>query len=177
MNRAVRHRLCCVLATLGVISACGGVADTTSSSSGGSSGSSGASSSGSSGSGTNEAGVPEACPSSTGCPLPAGLSCPTPESPQLSGTASPVSRACTGDGDCASVIFQSDCCGNTFALGVSTASVAPATAAASTCRSGFPGCGCPATPTVAETGTPDGGGFDVPIEAYCAAGTCKTRYR
>jgi hypothetical protein len=119
------------------------------------------------------------CTSARGCPLPAGLVCPTPEDPRLTGTTKPVDRSCLADMDCVSVVFQTDCCGNTLAFGVNSGSASSAKNAADTCQRGFPGCGCPARPTVAETGLPDGGQpmFDAPIDAYCASGTCKTRYR
>jgi hypothetical protein len=115
---------------------------------------------------------------SLGCPLPAGLTCPSRTSSELRGSAEPVDESCVVDTDCASVVFQTDCCGNTLAYGVNKSSVGAATVAATTCKNGFPGCGCPESPTVAQTGKPDGGvNFNAPIDAYCAAGTCKTRYR
>lgn len=119
------------------------------------------------------------CTTARGCPLPAGLVCPTPEDPRLTGTTMPVDRSCVADTDCVSVVFQIDCCGNTLAFGVNAKSAATAKDAAETCQRGFPGCGCPAGPTVAETGLSDGGQptFGAPIDAYCASGTCKTRYR
>lgn len=179
MKQLLGNTLAGVVALAALVGACGGATESTPASSSGSSGTSGSSGSSSSGSSgvASDAGTTDACSPATGCPLPPDLVCPTPAAPQLSGTASPVDRACVVDDDCASVIFQSDCCGNTFAFGVSRASVGAATAAAATCRSGFPGCGCPQGPTVAETGTPDSGGFDELIDPYCASGTCKTRYR
>jgi hypothetical protein len=111
-----------------------------------------------------------------GCPLPPGLVCPTEQTPTVTGTKSPIDRACTGDGDCAAVTFATDCCGDAIALGVRQSSVAAAQEAAATCGRAFPACGCPARPPVAETGTSDGGA-PVTIEAFCASGTCRTRYR
>jgi hypothetical protein len=114
--------------------------------------------------------------SSINCPLPAGFTCPTPTAPELHGSSTPIDRTCTGDADCASVKFETDCCGDTFAFGVNVKSAAAATAAAAICQRSFPGCGCPSGPTVAETGNADAG-FDDPIDPFCDVGTCKTRYR
>ena len=112
-----------------------------------------------------------------GCPLPSGLECPTPDKPELVGSASPVSRTCTTDPDCVSVTFQTDCCGNSFAFGVDTKSAAAANEAAKTCSNAFPGCGCPEGPPVAETGMSDAG-FGAKIVPYCDTNTstCRTRY-
>ena len=160
-SRLFRNATCGVLATT-VHAACGGQTEPTSTSAV-----------------ETDAATTEKCPTeATGCALPAGLECPTAMSPQLLGWSPPVDRACVGDGDCVSVAFETSAAGNTFALGVNTASVSAAKAAAAVCRSGFRLSARPADAQLAETGIPDSGlYFGQPIEAYCAAGTCKTRYR
>jgi hypothetical protein len=182
MHRSHRHALVVLALALVAWPACGGKSTTDATPGASTSGTSGGTSGGASDGRIDASDVDggdSGCTTARGCPLPPDLVCPTPEDPRLSGTSMPVDRSCVADSDCASVVFQTDCCGNTLAFGVNVQSASTAKQAADTCQSGFPGCACPEGPTLAETGFPDGGSptFADKIDAYCASGTCKTRYR
>ena len=62
------------------------------------------------------------------------------------------SKQCATVDDCAIVIHQSDCCGNSDALGLNKAEVPAFDAAEAICESQYPGCGCPTEGTTAEDG-------------------------
>ncbi|MBX7192007.1 MAG: hypothetical protein K1X94_08115 [Sandaracinaceae bacterium] len=61
-------------------------------------------------------------------------------------------RSCSTDSDCEVVVHQSDCCGNTSALGVTHDEAARFDALEPICRDSYPPCGCPAHPTVTDSG-------------------------
>lgn len=63
-----------------------------------------------------------------------------------------LSRECTADDDCIVVIHQTDCCGNTAAIGLNRAESAEFDADEPLCRATYPRCGCPARPTVTDSG-------------------------
>jgi hypothetical protein len=63
-----------------------------------------------------------------------------------------LDRHCAVDGDCAVGIHQTDCCGNTFAVGLNRAERTKFDASESTCAASYPGCGCPQGPTRTDSG-------------------------
>jgi hypothetical protein len=81
-------------------------------------------------------------------------------------------KSCTDAPDCVVALHQTDCCGNVMALGLSSAEKAAFGAAEQTCRSQYPGCGCPAGPISTEEGqtTTDASAVDV----KCRGGVCTT---
>ena len=79
--------------------------------------------------------------------------------------------ACATDADCAAVVHQTDCCGNQSVIGIPTSSVPAFDAAEATCRSQYPGCGCPSGPLTAEDGRAAWSPDD--FQAVCAEGTCR----
>jgi hypothetical protein len=83
-------------------------------------------------------------------------------------------RSCGGDGDCFAALHQTDCCGNSRALGLNVSARAAFAAAEMTCRAQYPGCGCPArAPTDDDGRSSVSGQFD----ARCMAGACRTAAR
>ena len=79
-------------------------------------------------------------------------------------------RSCRVDADCFVAQHQTDCCGNSRALGLAVRERDAFTAAERVCSAMFPGCGCPARPPVADDGM-----IAVPpasIVAACRSGLC-----
>jgi hypothetical protein len=63
-----------------------------------------------------------------------------------------LQRTCSSDEDCGFAIHQTDCCGNTLAMGVRASEVARFEALEPSCRASYPDCGCPARPTQTDSG-------------------------
>ncbi|MDP3274467.1 MAG: hypothetical protein Q8Q09_04680 [Deltaproteobacteria bacterium] len=83
-------------------------------------------------------------------------------------------RECRSDAECVVVAHQTDCCGNTEALGIRQSERARFTESEDICRSMYPGCGCPSFGIRTEDGllTQDLGS----VEATCEMGTCRARF-
>jgi len=91
------------------------------------------------------------------------------------GTFPTFDRSCGTDADCTFGIHQTDCCGNTVAIGMSIGQELRFDGAETACRSMYPACGCPAGPTRTEDG---GTAWDPDaIVALCSAGSCATSLR
>lgn len=81
-------------------------------------------------------------------------------------------KYCQADDDCDFVIHQTDCCGNATAIGVWKLVKGAFESAEATCKSQYPGCGCPAMPPKAEDGeTSTTSSFAV----SCVSGSCTTK--
>lgn len=79
-------------------------------------------------------------------------------------------RSCRGDADCFVAQHQTDCCGNSRAMGLAVSQRDAFTAAERICSAMYPGCGCPARPPVADDGM-----TALPpamIVAACRSGLC-----
>ena len=63
-----------------------------------------------------------------------------------------ISRTCSSDADCTFDVHQTDCCGNTTAMGINRADAERFAALEPICRASYPGCGCPAFPTQTDSG-------------------------
>jgi hypothetical protein len=63
-----------------------------------------------------------------------------------------LQRNCSRDDDCGFAIHQTDCCGNTLAMGVRASEVTRFEALEPICRDSYPACGCPARPTQTDSG-------------------------
>lgn len=112
-----------------------------------------------------------------GCTPPADLVCPVPKAPLVGGPKATIDKSCDAIDDCVLVTLQTDCCGNSLAYAVNKKSAAAAQTYADTCGRTFPGCGCPARPTVPEQGEYDGGiGTEPKIIATCTASGCLSTY-
>jgi hypothetical protein len=79
-------------------------------------------------------------------------------------------RSCGAAADCFVATHQTDCCGNSRAMGLRASERAAFDAAEAVCRPMFPGCGCPARPPVADDGNT--GTFSDTIAVECRAGVC-----
>lgn len=99
----------------------------------------------------------------------------TPDAAIVCGGSSATSfptfdRSCRGDADCFVAQHQTDCCGNSRAMGLAVSQRDAFTAAERICSAMYPGCGCPARPPVADDGM-----IAVPpamIVAACRSGLC-----
>lgn len=60
--------------------------------------------------------------------------------------------SCTSDADCAYGIHQTDCCGNTFAVGFRTSERTRFETFEPMCQATYPLCGCPSGPTRTDSG-------------------------
>lgn len=80
-----------------------------------------------------------------------------------------VSRACTTASDCTYGVHQTDCCGSTHAIGISTSAASSFASEEKACDATYPACGCAAQPTVDDSGKP-GTAFAVD----CVSGVCTT---
>ncbi len=63
-----------------------------------------------------------------------------------------LDRLCSVDGDCAVGIHQTDCCGNTFAIGFNKTERTKFDSSEPTCDASYPGCGRPQGPTRTDSG-------------------------
>ncbi len=78
-----------------------------------------------------------------------------------------LDRGCTSDTDCVVGIHQTDCCGNTAAIGMNRTE-ARFDALESTCQASYPGCGCASGPTRTDSGET---AFDsMSIQVACVSG-------
>ena len=80
-------------------------------------------------------------------------------------------KVCAQDAECGFVVHQTDCCGNTTAVGAWIEVVPAFTSAEADCRNQYPVCKCPQGPTKAEIGEAT---FDSVIEVHCVKGQCLT---
>lgn len=79
-------------------------------------------------------------------------------------------RSCRGDADCFVAQHQTDCCGNSRAMGLAVSQRDAFAAAERVCSAMFPGCGCPARPPVADDGMT--AVSPATIVAACRSGLC-----
>jgi hypothetical protein len=68
------------------------------------------------------------------------------------GFVTTLDTSCTVDGDCAYGIHQTDCCGNTHAVGFNVSESATFPTLEAACDATYPLCGCPAHPTTTDSG-------------------------
>ena len=81
-------------------------------------------------------------------------------------------RSCSSADDCVIVVHTTDCCGNSVAWGINESEVERFNEAEAICDSQWPGCGCPAGPTVADDGNSV---MDLSeIAVRCDSDTCHT---
>lgn len=81
--------------------------------------------------------------------------------------ADDLERGCGDDANCVVGVHQTDCCGNTSALGMNHSERDRFDAAESACRATYPLCGCPSGPTTTDSGET---AFDVAtIQVGCIA--------
>jgi hypothetical protein len=83
------------------------------------------------------------------------------------GFVTTLDTSCTGDGDCAYDIHQTDCCGNTHAVGFNVSESAGFPALEAACDATYPRCGCPVHPTVTDSG--ETVGDPTAIQVACVA--------
>lgn len=89
------------------------------------------------------------------------------------GTFPDFDKSCETAGDCDYALHQTDCCGNTLALGFNAAEREAFEAAEDVCRDMYPACGCPSQPPLAEDGSRSRfGGEDIAVE--CTEDGCMT---
>ena len=79
-------------------------------------------------------------------------------------------RNCAAASDCVVVNHQTDCCGNSRAMGIRASERAAFDAAEAICRPMYPGCGCPASAPVTDDGATSP--FGAMIAVSCSAGVC-----
>lgn len=92
--------------------------------------------------------------------------------PDPCGAVATLTRACTTDSSCAVAIHQTDCCGNTVAIGINHSELMAFTSLESACDASYPVCGCPVGPTTTDTGETT---FDpTAVRVTCFMGTCTT---
>lgn len=63
-----------------------------------------------------------------------------------------LERGCGADANCVVGVHQTDCCGNTHAVGMNHSERDRFDAAEAACRATYPACGCPAGPTTTDSG-------------------------
>jgi hypothetical protein len=63
-----------------------------------------------------------------------------------------LDRSCTVDADCEIGVHQTDCCGNTYAIGLAPSERDRFDAWEPMCRATYPACGCPSGPTQTDSG-------------------------
>lgn len=78
--------------------------------------------------------------------------------------ASTLDQSCANDGDCRVAIHQTDCCGNTRAIGINASEEERFAALEPACQASYPLCGCPSGPTQTDSGESS---FDGTIEVGC----------
>lgn len=66
--------------------------------------------------------------------------------------ADSLERGCGDDTNCVVGVHQTDCCGNTVAIGMNHSERDRFDALEPICRASYPGCGCPNGPTTTDTG-------------------------
>lgn len=81
-------------------------------------------------------------------------------------------KTCTLAADCFIGIHQINCCGSMKAIGMNKAEKTRFATDEKLCESQYPGCGCAATPTVAEDGMSESGTKVITVE--CQASKCMT---
>lgn len=82
------------------------------------------------------------------------------------------SKGCSSAGDCVVVMHQTDCCGNSKAIGVNVGEKTRFEAEEKTCAATYPGCGCPAGPPATEDGSTAMFGEKIGVD--CVSGRCIT---
>lgn len=87
-------------------------------------------------------------------------------------TMPPFSKGCLKPVDCAVVMHQTDCCGNTLAVGVNASVAADFKIEEKQCAATYPGCGCPSGPPMTEDGST--ASFNGEIGVACVANACTT---
>jgi hypothetical protein len=102
--------------------------------------------------------------------------CPPVACFDAQGVLSPSLKKCTATTDCVAVVYQLDCCGSRKATGVNLSSEAAVAKCAQDRAAGFPACGCPSGPTVADDGSKDPGGGATPSVTCNGAGQCETSF-
>lgn len=117
--------------------------------------------------GIHDTGTPDVATSDAGAPD-TGVVC----GGSREGSFPAFASACSVASDCVLAVHQTDCCGNTHALGIRADQQAAFTLAEQQCDRMYPGCGCPAGPTVAD----DGMSARPPatIAVQCTSGMCTT---
>ncbi len=100
-----------------------------------------------------------------GCKPPPG---PNPCTPTLD-------KSCAIDADCVFSIHQTNCCGDTLAVGYKKSDAPIFSAAEAICRRTYPGCGCPSQGLATDEGRPETG-FLTPekVQVKCVGGMCRT---
>jgi hypothetical protein len=81
-------------------------------------------------------------------------------------------KSCTNVSECVLVFHTIDCCGTDVVWGINENEVERFEAAEAICDEQYPGCGCPAGPTMAEDGETGYGPDDFEVE--CTDSTCKS---
>jgi hypothetical protein len=66
--------------------------------------------------------------------------------------AATLDRECGSDGDCVIGIHQTDCCGDTAAIGMNRTERTKFDTAEPACSASYPRCGCPQGPTRTDSG-------------------------
>ena len=79
-------------------------------------------------------------------------------------------RTCRAATDCFVGTHQTDCCGNSHAMGLNVSQRAAFEAAEAICEPMYPRCGCPARPPVTDDGVI--GTFSSVMSVDCRAGLC-----
>jgi hypothetical protein len=92
------------------------------------------------------------------------------------GALLPEYKKCATNADCTVLTYQMDCCGNTHAAGVASASQTTVKTCADARAAGFPKCGCPQGPPVADDGSTGGIDAKAPSVACNASGVCETSF-
>ena len=119
-----------------------------------------------------------------GCHYEGPVSCTPPSCPRLVcadagapiacggsvGTFPTFDRSCNAPSDCFVATHQTDCCGNSRAMGLNASQRTAFEAAEAICAPMYPACGCPARPPVADDGSV--GNFSTMIAVDCRAGLC-----
>lgn len=101
---------------------------------------------------------------------------PAPACFDANGKITPDYKRCNTASDCAVLTYQQNCCGTMHAEGVAKTTLAQIRACTDKRTAGFPGCGCPATPTFADDGTTDTSFSGVQPSVACNANRCETSF-
>jgi hypothetical protein len=119
-----------------------------------------------------------------GCHYEGPVSCTPPSCPRLvcADAGAPIvcggsvgsfptfDRSCNVASDCFVATHQTDCCGNSRAMGLNVSQRAAFQSAEAICAPMYPACGCPARPPVADDGNV--GTFSTMIAVDCRSGLC-----
>lgn len=84
-------------------------------------------------------------------------------------------RSCRASSDCYVAIHQTDCCGNSRAMGINASQRDAFERAEMICQPMYPRCGCPARPPVTDDGMTATFSSMIPVE--CRSGICTTFVR